>query len=110
MAIKNQESTIKSMKKKYLERRSSRIISFSAKLPDDVSTSLQEYCICAVKYSTNPSSEIRESIVEMIEKVGIGSWKEMEELIYCYIALNSVEVHDFIEHAFLSLRLTSTIL
>lgn len=92
-------------KKKYLQRRSSRIISFSAKLPDDVCGEFQDYCMCAVKYSTNPFSEIRESIVEMIEKMGIRDWNQMEELIYCYIALNSTEVHSFIEDAFLSLCL-----
>lgn len=79
------------------------MVSFSAKLPDDVVAPFQDCCLCAVKYSTDPLWEMRESIVEMIEKVGIRDWKEMEELIYCYIALNSSEVHDFIEEAFLSL-------
>ncbi|KAI3457918.1 hypothetical protein Pfo_014581 [Paulownia fortunei] len=100
MGIQNQETRLN--KKKYLQRRSSRVISFSAKLPDDVCGAFQD-CICAVKYSTNPFSEIRESIVEMIENVGIRDWNQMEELIYCYIALNSTEVHNFIEDAFLSL-------
>ncbi|XVF10210.1 hypothetical protein REPUB_Repub07fG0163000 [Reevesia pubescens] len=34
---------------------------------------------------------------------GIRDWNAMEELIYCYIALNSPEVHQVIVNAFLSL-------
>ncbi|KAK4431240.1 hypothetical protein Salat_0886100 [Sesamum alatum] len=89
-------------------RRSSSGVSFSAKLPDDVGGAFRD-CICAVKYSTNPFSEIRESIVEVMENVGgIGDWNQMEELIYCYIALNSQEVHTFIQDAFLSLSFSTT--
>ncbi|KAL0299770.1 UNVERIFIED_CONTAM: hypothetical protein Sradi_6636800 [Sesamum radiatum] len=66
-------------------------VSFSAKLPGDVAGGAFRDCICAVKYSTNPFSEIRESIIEVMENVeGIGHWDQMEELIYCYIALNSL--------------------
>ncbi|KAL2226892.1 UNVERIFIED_CONTAM: hypothetical protein Sindi_2047900 [Sesamum indicum] len=86
-------------------RRSSGV-SFSAKLPDDVAGGAFRDCICAVKYSTNPFSEIRESIIEVLENVGgIGDWDwdQMEELIYCYIALNSPHLHTFIQDAFLSL-------
>ncbi|KAH6756247.1 hypothetical protein C2S53_003667 [Perilla frutescens var. hirtella] len=92
------------MKRKYLEgRRSGRMVSFSAKLPEDVVASFQDCCVCVVKYSTNPLSEIRESIVEMIHKMGIREWKEMEDLVYCYVALNSTHLHTFIHQAFLTL-------
>ena len=77
-------------------------ISFSASLPDDVCGVFAD-SICAVKYSTNPFADVRESIVEMIKNVGVQDWSEMEELVYCYIVLNSSEVHQFIEDAFLSL-------
>lgn len=101
MAIQNEETKL--MKKKYLESRSSRMVSFSAKLPDDVVAPFQDCCVCAVKYSRNPLREVRESIVEMIEKMRIREWREMEELVYCYLALNSTELHHLIEEAFLSL-------
>ncbi|KAM7474167.1 hypothetical protein LguiB_021410 [Lonicera macranthoides] len=57
--------------------------------------------ICEVKYSTNPFADVRESIVEMIKNVGVQDWSEMEELVYCYIVLNSSEILQFIEDAFL---------
>ncbi|GFP94323.1 transcription repressor ofp14 [Phtheirospermum japonicum] len=75
-------------------------------MPGDASVAFRD-CICAVKYSTNPIGEIRESILEMIENVGIRNWDQMEDLIYCYVALNSTEVHNFIEDAFLSLCFTT---
>ncbi|KAK4381097.1 hypothetical protein Sango_3002400 [Sesamum angolense] len=89
-------------------RRSSGV-SFSAKLPDDVAGGAFRDCICAVKYSTNPFSEIRESIIEVMENVGgIGHWDQMEELIYCYIALNSPHLHTLIRDAFLSLSFSAS--
>lgn len=104
MDVQNQQTitNVKAKKHKYLHTRSSRVVSFSAKLPADVRSEFQD-CICAVKYSNNPFYEIRESIIEVIQNVGVRDWKQMEELIYCYIALNSSEVHHFIEDAFLSL-------
>lgn len=92
-------------RKKYFHgrRRRRSVVSFSAKLPDDVCCEAFRECVCVVKYSANPFSEIRESIVEMIENVRIEDWKQMEELVYCYIALNSAEVHHLVGDAFLSL-------
>ncbi|KAL2454428.1 Transcription repressor OFP14 [Abeliophyllum distichum] len=87
------------------KRRSSRI-SFSASLPEDVCGAFED-CICAVKYSTDPFSDIRESIIQVIQNLGIQDWNQMEELIYCYIALNSSEVHTFIQDAFLSLTFST---
>nr|GMD58527.1 Ovate protein family [Ipomoea batatas] len=82
-------------------------ISFSASLPDDAHEAFSD-SICAVMYSTDPVSDIRASILEMIHDVGVQDWSEMEELIYCYIVLNSLEVHGFIAEAFLSLCSTSS--
>ncbi|KAM7469900.1 hypothetical protein LguiA_008083 [Lonicera macranthoides] len=73
-------------------------ISFSASLPDDACGVFAD-SICEVKYSTNP-------FAEMIKNVGVQDWSEMEELVYslyCYIVLNSSELLQFIEDAFLSL-------
>ncbi|KAK6936600.1 Ovate protein family, C-terminal [Dillenia turbinata] len=67
-------------------------ISFSASLPDDVCGVFAD-SICAVKYSVDPFVDLRESILEMIQDLGVQDWEEMEELIYCYIVLNSPENH-----------------
>ncbi|OIT01758.1 hypothetical protein A4A49_06483 [Nicotiana attenuata] len=87
---------------KMVQRQRNRV-SFSANLPKDVHGAFADSTICAVKYSMDPLSDIRESIKEMVNNVGIQDWKEMEELIYCYIVLNSAEVHSFIQEAFLSI-------
>ncbi|KAM7475633.1 hypothetical protein LguiB_022876 [Lonicera macranthoides] len=76
-------------KKKKMRNLNSKI-SFSASLPDDV-CGVFEDSICAVKYSMIPFADVRESIVEMIKNVGVQDWSEMEELVYCYIVLNSSE-------------------
>ncbi|XP_051142763.1 transcription repressor OFP14-like [Andrographis paniculata] len=85
------------------KQRRRRGVSFSARLPWDVSQAFQDNCVCAVKYSSTPFSEIRESIVEVVQNLGIQDWNQMEDLVYCYIALNSSEIHSFIQEAFLSL-------
>ncbi|KAK1399384.1 Transcription repressor [Heracleum sosnowskyi] len=76
-------------------------ISFSACLPEDVHA-IYAHSICAVKYSSDPFSDIRESVLEMMETVGVRNWNQLEELVYCYIALNPSEVHQYIEQAFVS--------
>ncbi|XP_068650727.1 transcription repressor OFP5-like [Aristolochia californica] len=77
-------------------------VSFSASLPGDVRGIFAE-SLCAVKYSFNPLSDFRDSILEMIQEVGVEDWEEMEELVYCYVVLNSADTHGFIADAFLSL-------
>ncbi|KAL3524487.1 hypothetical protein ACH5RR_017321 [Cinchona calisaya] len=96
-----QDAAKKKRTKNYRRSLNTRI-SFSARLPRDVRGVFAD-SICAVKYSSNPFSDIRDSIQEMIQNVGVQNWKEMEELIYCYIVLNSSEVHKVIEDAFVSL-------
>jgi len=78
-------------------------VSFSATLPRDVCGVFADNSICAVLHSNDPFMDLKESIMEMIREVGVCNWKEMEELVYCYIALNSSDVHRFIVDAFLSL-------
>lgn len=95
------EELNKKQKKRNPQRWNNRI-SFSASLPDDV-CGVFAGSICAVKYSTDPFSDMRESILEMIQDVGVCDWNEIEELVYCYIALNSPEFHGIIKDAFLSL-------
>ncbi|XVF51120.1 hypothetical protein PTKIN_Ptkin04bG0159100 [Pterospermum kingtungense] len=95
------EEPHKMERKKNRQKRHERI-SFSATLPGDVS-GVFAGTICAVKLSKDPFSDLRESILEMIDHAGIHDWNAMEELVYCYIALNSPDVHQVIVNAFLSL-------
>lgn len=85
-----------------ISRRWKNRTSFSAKMPNDVCGAFAD-SLCVVRFSANPFTDIRESIVEMILKVGVHDWDQMEHLVYCYIALNSPQLHDLIGKAFLSL-------
>ena len=96
------EMTKRIREKKRLWQRNNKVLSFSASLPDDV-CGVFAGSTCVVKCSTDPLSDIRESIVEMIREVGVCDWNDIEELVYCYIALNSSDVHHVIIDAFLSL-------
>lgn len=77
-------------------------VSFSASLPEDVHGVFAD-SECAVKYSSHPLQDIRKSILEMIRYAKVLDWNDIEELIYCYIALNSPETHIYIKDAFLGL-------
>ncbi|OVA19935.1 Ovate protein family [Macleaya cordata] len=92
---------LKKMRKKN-SRHFTTTLSFSASLPNDV-RGVYADSICAVKYSNDPYKDLKLSILEMIRDVGVRSWEEMEELVYCYVVLNSSEIHGFIGDAFLSL-------
>ncbi|KAF6156758.1 hypothetical protein GIB67_033227 [Kingdonia uniflora] len=98
------ESTKELYKKrrKKSKRNSTTSLSFSASLPRDVGGVYAD-SICAVKYSVDPFTDLRESILEIIRDVGIRDWNDMEELVYCYFYLNSPEIHGAIANAFLSL-------
>lgn len=100
-----EEATEKQNEKRIAQRRNKNRISFSGSLPNDVRGAFA-HSLCAVRYSANPFVDIRESIHEMIVNVGVHDWDEMEELVYCYIALNSSELHDVICQAFVSLCCT----
>ncbi|KAF5188906.1 Transcription repressor like [Thalictrum thalictroides] len=89
-------------KKKHLRHNYTTTLSFSASLPDDVQ-GIYADSLCAVKYSMDPLVDLKESIIEMVKNVGVRNWEDMEELIYCYVVLNSTEIHGFIVQAFLSL-------
>ncbi|URE29314.1 hypothetical protein MUK42_18022 [Musa troglodytarum] len=92
---------VASEKKRRARRSPLASLSFSASLPGDVRGALAE-SICAVKYSADPLADFRESILEMIRAGGVKDWEEMEELVYCYVVLNSSDVRCFIADAFLS--------
>ncbi|KAL2317376.1 hypothetical protein Fmac_031252 [Flemingia macrophylla] len=53
-----------------------------------------------VKSSFDPQSDFRESMVEMIVENNIWASKDLEDLLACYLSLNSCEYHDLIVKAF----------
>ncbi|PON37668.1 Ovate protein [Parasponia andersonii] len=53
-----------------------------------------------VKSSVDPQRDFRESMVEMIVENNIRASKDLEELLACYLSLNSKEYHDIIVKAF----------
>lgn len=101
-ASDDQELAYRKMREKKRSRKWNSKVSLSASLPDDVCGVFAE-SMCVVKFTSDPVSDMRESILEMIHDIGVCDWNQMEELIYCYLALNSPELHQVIRHAFLSL-------
>lgn len=56
---------------------------------------------CAVvKCSFDPQKDFRDSMIEMIMEKGISQPEELEELLACYLTLNSDEYHDLIIKVF----------
>ena len=53
-----------------------------------------------VKSSFDPERDFRDSVVEMIVENNIRASKDLEELLACYLSLNSNEYHDLIVKAF----------
>lgn len=53
-----------------------------------------------VKSSFDPQRDFRESMVEMIVENNIKASKDLEELLACYLSLNSDEYHDLIIKVF----------
>jgi uncharacterized protein (TIGR01568 family) len=53
-----------------------------------------------VKSSIDPISDFKESMVEMIVENNIRGSKDLENLLACYLSLNSSEYHDVIVKAF----------
>ncbi|CAL0306293.1 unnamed protein product [Lupinus luteus] len=53
-----------------------------------------------VKSSCNPQKDFRESMVEMIVENNLKASKDLEDLLACYLSLNSDEYHDIIIKVF----------
>jgi uncharacterized protein (TIGR01568 family) len=53
-----------------------------------------------VKSSMDPQTDFRDSMVEMIVENNIRASKDLEDLLACYLSLNSNEFHDLIVKAF----------
>lgn len=56
--------------------------------------------VAMVKTSHNPREDFRESMLEMIIENNIRSSKDLEDLLACYLILNSDEYHDLIIKTF----------
>ena len=81
--------------------RSCRLDSFSLapeRMKDTKTRRLESFAV--VKRSTDPQRDFRESMVEMIEKNGMGKAEELERLLACYLALNAEEYHGVIVKVF----------
>lgn len=53
-----------------------------------------------VKSSVDPRRDFRESMVEMIVENNIRTSKDLEDLLACYLQLNSDEYHEMIIKVF----------
>ncbi|KAJ0975505.1 hypothetical protein J5N97_017470 [Dioscorea zingiberensis] len=56
--------------------------------------------LAIVKASSNPQKDFRDSMVEMIVENNIRTPKDLEDLLACYLSLNSEEYHDVIVKVF----------
>jgi uncharacterized protein (TIGR01568 family) len=56
--------------------------------------------LAVVKSSFDPQKDFRESMVEMIVENNIKASKDLEDLLACYLSLNSDEYHDLIIKVF----------
>ncbi|CAK7343610.1 unnamed protein product [Dovyalis caffra] len=56
--------------------------------------------LAVVKSSSDPQKDFKESMVEMIVENNIKASKDLEDLLACYLSLNSDEYHDLIIKVF----------
>ncbi|KAG6491575.1 transcription repressor OFP1-like isoform X1 [Zingiber officinale] len=61
---------------------------------------LPESALAVVKTSSDPQRDFRDSMMEMIVEHNIRASKDLEELLACYLSLNSDEYHDLIVKVF----------
>ncbi|KAG5233557.1 transcription repressor OFP [Salix suchowensis] len=61
-----------------------------------------------VKFSVDPQRDFKDSMVEMIVENNIRGSKDLEDLLACYLSLNSKEYHDIIVKAFEKIWLDMT--
>lgn len=64
--------------------------------------------MAVVKTSMDPGKDFKESMVEMIMENNMKSSKDLEDLLACYLSLNSNEYHDLIIKVFKQIWLEST--
>ncbi|XP_074585909.1 transcription repressor OFP1-like [Curcuma longa] len=61
---------------------------------------LPESALAVVKTSSDPQRDFRDSMMEMIVEHNIRASTDLEELLACYLSLNSNEYHDLIVKVF----------
>lgn len=61
---------------------------------------LPESALAVVKASSDPQRDFRDSMMEMIVEHNIRASTDLEELLACYLSLNSDEYHDLIVKVF----------
>ncbi|XP_071721197.1 transcription repressor OFP1-like [Rutidosis leptorrhynchoides] len=64
--------------------------------------------MAVVKTSVDPGKDFKESMVEMILENNMKSSKDLEDLLACYLSLNSNEYHDLIIKVFKQIWFEST--
>ncbi|KAL2508205.1 Transcription repressor OFP4 [Forsythia ovata] len=68
--------------------------------PQQKKKELYTESVAIVKASFDPEKDFRESMMEMIVENNIRASKDLENLLACYLSLNSDEYHDLIIKAF----------
>ncbi|CAN0879579.1 Transcription repressor OFP4 [Linum grandiflorum] len=81
-------------------RKSSSSSSSSSTNSSSSSSFASSGCMAVVKSSADPQLDFMESMVEMIVENNISSSKDLEDLLACYLCLNSDEYHDVIIKVF----------
>lgn len=56
--------------------------------------------LAVVKHSSDPKKDFRDSMMEMIRVHKLRAAKDLEELLACFLSLNSEEYHDVIVKVF----------
>ncbi|KAI5068212.1 hypothetical protein GOP47_0016557 [Adiantum capillus-veneris] len=84
-------------------RRRQRGSSISAVLPPDLQGVVGD-SLAFVKISDDPYKDFKQSMYEMIMEKDLEGSMDVEELLYCYLSLNSPEHHELIEEVELTTR------
>ncbi|KAG9151034.1 hypothetical protein Leryth_003141 [Lithospermum erythrorhizon] len=83
---------------KKLQNKSRRSVSLEKLSRTQMKTFSESFAV--VKASVDPEKDFRDSMMEMIIENNIRTSKELEDLLACFLSLNSDEYHDLIIKAF----------
>ncbi|BBN15044.1 hypothetical protein MPTK1_6g16500 [Marchantia polymorpha subsp. ruderalis] len=70
------------------------------RLPEERTSVMGSDSVAVVKASYDPYQDFRESMVEMILENDIQTAEDLEQLLQCYLSLNSAEYHSIIVQVF----------
>ncbi|MCO5606970.1 hypothetical protein L7F22_061161 [Adiantum nelumboides] len=82
-----------------MQRRRQRGSSISAVLPPDLQGVVGD-SLAFVQMSDDPYEDFKQSMYEMIMEKDLEGSMDVEELLYCYLTLNSTEHHELIKEVF----------